>query len=125
MEGIMRKPDEINFSYSLNNKFDDFSLGGLCPRQFRDVDLLKLAEREPSDVMIKGLRYEGLVFGFKDEYRGEIDPSKPLLTARGKETADELRIQALADKTQRILKYYGFKDLEPFKRVSAQYENEE
>jgi hypothetical protein len=103
-----QSPKTASVSQSLVKKVWDYEYGNYCGLALRDVDILKLAEREPSDAQALGQYFEFKATG--QVLRDGSEPAMPV-TLRGQPTADAKRADAQAENFRRMIDAKGWEIL--------------
>lgn len=93
-------------SQSLIKAFRKMAADELCPKRFYHTNLTREYNEEAGDAAKMGTRFEYLLTGNPGR---NGDGNQPILTERGKEGADEKRIQQNAQTALSTLKRLGFR----------------
>jgi hypothetical protein len=95
-------PGGVAMSQSFIKKLLEVIEGDLCGKRLYETRIARNYEEATGDAATMGHRFEYLVTGEQPAH-GEKDVSQPLLTSRGKPSADELRIAKNAEVCREVL----------------------
>jgi hypothetical protein len=100
---------KCSVSQSLIKKLWEYAEGKECGKAVRDIDILRLYEREPSEPMLLGQYFEYIATG---QVNRDGSTPEPIKTSRGQLTADSKRADAQAENFNKMLKEKGIEILE-------------